>query len=74
MPEFEKFDFPEEGQEILYNVRKMRINPDTQSGSQFTWPSPAESSRKHISIISNQAGHILTSYYDFSVELLGLKK
>jgi hypothetical protein len=50
----------------LLNVRRMRVNPGTQSGWMRIGRAPAEAGQMFVVAVSNRAEHILTSHYDFS--------
>ena len=51
----------------LLSVSTMTIDPDTQSGTDSTPPTPAKSGRVRVSIVSNHADHSLPSQYQLWV-------
>ncbi|MFX1326531.1 MAG: hypothetical protein ACFE91_00105 [Promethearchaeota archaeon] len=51
----------------LHGIWHMTVDPATQMGMMKIHATPAKSGRVAVAIISNRAGHILSSHYDFMV-------
>ena len=51
----------------LHSTGTLTVNPATQAGTDKVSATPANSGRIKVSIVTNHAGHILSSHYDFGV-------
>jgi hypothetical protein len=52
----------------LMQIRRMNVNPGTQSGSMFVFRTSSRYNYVKIAIVSNRADHILSSHYEFWVD------
>lgn len=53
----------------LLKINELVVDPYTQSGQGIALPTPLGSGRVQVSIVSNQADHILPSHYVFTVDV-----
>jgi hypothetical protein len=54
---------------LLHGLNYLTVNPATQTGSVSVSSTPANFGRVKVAIVTNHADHILTSHYDFWVNL-----
>ena len=54
--------------DILYSVKRMKIDSETQGGSSILLPAPSKMSLNHVSIITNHAEHNMPTGYNIKVE------
>jgi hypothetical protein len=52
----------------IHSVSTLTVDPETQLGVDRVSATPVDSGRVKVSVVSNHAGHILSSHYDFVVQ------